>query len=70
MEAKNNNRVPTEQATHLVSDMEEKNATLQQALEKAKGLLKAYQKGKAGKLNVQEILELDEATIAFLDGAK
>ena len=45
-------------------------ATLQQDLEKAKELLKAYQKGKAGKLNIQEILELDEATTAFLDGAK
>lgn len=113
MEAKNNNRVPTEQATHLSCDMEAKEKinrqelfkhlnqqhglTLldselndiysiclghdeyvkmlnfilnHQALDKAKELLKAYQKGKAGKLNVQEILELDEATTAFLEGTK
>lgn len=61
MEAKNNNRVPTEQATHLSCDMEEKNATLQQELEKARELIS--QKEKA----ITDLSNCLEGSTGFLD---
>ena len=72
MEAKNNNRVPTEQATHLSCDMEEKNATLQQELEKARELIERCESTlEAVRQNIGKPSQsfINELT-AFLEGTK